>query len=233
MGHHSFTWFDLIPGFSGLHIPWWITMMVFSACILLFLAVCARMLGSFTEEKIFPDKGFSLRNILEVVVEALLAFVTSVLGEQARKFFPLLGTLFLFILVSNLLGLIPGFLPPTSHLTVNLACSLIVFVYFNYAGFKELGLKYLKLFMGPVIWLAPLMIIVEVIGHTVRPASLALRLFGNINGDHMLVGTISQLIPLGASIPFIFLGFFVSFLQAFIFTLLTMVYISMSTSHDH
>ena len=142
-------------------------------------------------------------------------------------------TLFIFVLISNVLGLIPGFLPPTSHLTVNFGCALVVFVYYNYCGFKENGVGYLKHFMGPVIWLAPLMIVVEIIGHSVRPFSLSLRLFGNINGDHMLVGTISELIPILASVPFLFLGLFVAFLQAFIFTLLTMVYISMSTAHNH
>ncbi|MBI2608555.1 MAG: F0F1 ATP synthase subunit A [Deltaproteobacteria bacterium] len=232
MGHHN-TWFDLIPGFSELHIPWWITMMVFTICILVVVAILAKMVGHFDEKKLFPDEGFSLRNILEVIIEGLLSFIKSILGEKGVLYFPLLGTLFIFIFTANILGLIPGFLPPTSHIIVNLGCSLVVFVYYNYLGFKLNGTAYLKHFMGPVIWLAPLMVVVEVIGHSVRPASLALRLFGNINGDHMLVGTIGHLVPLGATIPFLFLGLFVSFLQAFIFTLLTMVYISMSTAHDH
>ncbi|MBI2027389.1 MAG: F0F1 ATP synthase subunit A [Deltaproteobacteria bacterium] len=233
MEHHSFTWFDLIPGWSSLHIPWWITMTVFVCMILIFLSVCASTAARFTEVKLLPDKGVSFRNFVEILVSSLLSFVESILGHQARKYLSLVGGLFLFIFVSNLLGLIPGFLPPTSHLTVNFGCALVVFFYYNYCGFKENGMGYLKHFMGPVIWLAPLMIVVEVIGHAVRPASLSLRLFGNINGDHMLVSTISQLVPIGASIPFLFLGLFVSFLQAFIFTLLSMVYISMSTAHDH
>lgn len=208
-------------------------MTVFVLCIFTFLAVAAKMATQFHKEKLFPDKGFSLRNILEVCVELFLGLINSVIGERGREFFPVLATVFFFILVSNILGLIPGFLPPTSYLTVNLGCALVIFIYYNYAGFKEHGFGYLKQFAGPVIYIAPLMVVIELIGHCVRPISLSLRLFGNINADHTLVGIISELVPLGAPIAFLALGLFVSFLQAFIFTMLSMVYISMAISHDH
>ena len=230
--HHS-TWFDFIPVLKDLHIPWWLSMAVFVLLIFILLAVAAKMVTRYREEKLYPDKGFSLRNILEVCVELFLGLINSVIGERGREFFPVLATLFFFILVSNILGLIPGFLPPTSYLTVNLSCALLVFIYYNYVGFKEHGVGYLKQFAGPVIYIAPLMFVIELIGHCVRPISLSLRLFGNINADHTLVGIISELVPLGAPIAFLALGLFVSFLQAFIFTMLSMVYISMAISHDH
>src|SRR3989338_7363361 len=200
MGQHNFTLLDLIPGFSHLYIPWWMSMMIFVVLLLVFLAVISKILTRFNQDKLYPEKkNCAFRNIIEVLIEALLSFVHSILGDHARQFFPLLGTLFLFIFVSNVLGLVPGFLPPTSHLTVNLGCALTVFFYYHYCGVREHGVGYLKHFLGPVIWLAPLMLIVELIGHCVRPFSLSLRLFGNINGDHMLVGTIGHLIPLVAS----------------------------------
>ena len=144
-----------------------------------------------------------------------------------------MGALFIYILFSNLLGLIPGFLPPTDNLNTNVACALTVFIFYNYQGFKAHGFAYLKHFMGPIWWLAPIMVVIEVISHLVRPASLSVRLFGNISGDHLVLGIFSSLVPIGVPVIFLFLGLFVSVIQAFVFTLLSMVYISLATAHDH
>ncbi len=130
------------------------------------------------------------------------------------------------------MGLIPGFLPPTDNLNTNVACSLTVFLFYNYHGFKAHGFGYIKHFMGPVIWLAPLMFVIEVISHLVRPASLSVRLFGNIAGDHLVLNIFSHFVPLGVPVVFMFLGLFVSFIQAFVFTLLSMVYISLATTKE-
>ena len=140
---------------------------------------------------------------------------------------------FLFIFISNLLGVFPGFYPASQNLNSTLACSLVIFVAYNYLGFKEHGVGYLKQFMGPVIYLAPLMIFIEVVSHLVRPASLSLRLFWNMFGDHLVLQIFSNLTPYIVPAIFIGLGVFVSFLQAFIFTILSSIYISLSTSHDH
>jgi F-type H+-transporting ATPase subunit a len=118
-------------------------------------------------------------------------------------------------------------------MNTTLALGLFVFLYYNYAGFKAHGFGYLKQFFGPVIWLAPLMFIIEVASHVFRPLSLALRLRGNIMGDHIVLGVFSGLVPYLLPVIFYGLGVFVAFMQAFVFCLMTMVYISLSTSHDH
>jgi len=153
--------------------------------------------------------------------------------HDAPKYFPLVGTLFVYIFASNLLGLIPGFLPPTDNLNTTLALGTFVFLFYNYIGFRSNGVGYLKHFMGPVIWLAPLMFLIEMVSHIVRPISLGLRLRGNIYGDHMVLSIFTELTPWFVPVIFNALGVFVCFVQAFVFVLLTMVYISLSSSHDH
>ena len=138
-----------------------------------------------------------------------------------------------FTIFSNLLGVFPGFYPATQNLNSTLACASVIFIVYNYMGFREHGWGYLKHFMGPIIYLAPLMIIIEVVSHLVRPASLSLRLFWNMFGDHLVLQIFSNLTPYIIPAIFIGLGVFVSFLQAFIFTILSSIYISLSTSHDH
>jgi len=131
------------------------------------------------------------------------------------------------------LGLIPGFLPPTDNINTNLAIALTVFVYYHIMGIKAHGVKnYLKHFMGPILWLGPLMIVIELIGHCVRPISLSLRLFGNITGDHLVLGIFSGLVPILVPVVFMALGLFVSFIQAFVFSLLSMIYINLATAHE-
>ncbi|HOW16229.1 MAG TPA: F0F1 ATP synthase subunit A, partial [bacterium] len=110
---------------------------------------------------------------------------------------------------------------------------IFVFIYYNYAGFKEHGFSYIKHYMGPMIWLAPLMFPIELISNMVRPFSLGLRLFGNITGDHLVLGIFSDLAPLIVPIPFLGLGLFVSFFQALIFVLLSMIYLTLALSHEH
>lgn len=181
-----------------------------------------------------PEPKLTFRNFFEILAESLYKLTISVMGEHdAKRFFPIVGSLFVFIFASNLMGLIPGFLPPTDNLNTTLAVGLFVFLFYNFIGIKTHGLAYLKHFMGPVIWLAPLMFLIEVISHVVRPLSLALRLRGNIMGDHMVLSVFSEMIPVLVPTAFYGLGVFVSFMQAFVFCLLTMVYISLSAAHDH
>jgi len=115
----------------------------------------------------------------------------------------------------------------------NAAMAGTIFVYYNYSGFKEHGIGYLKHFTGPVIWLAWLMLPIELIGHLVRPVSLSLRLAGNITGDHLVLGIFTDLTHFVIPIVFVGLGVFVAFVQAFVFTLLSTIYVSMAVSHDH
>ena len=187
------------------------------------------------EDSVLPDEKFSIRTIFEILtIDFLFDLFTNMLGskENAKKYFPLLGASFFFILFANFLGIIPGFLPPTGNFNVPVACALVIFVMYNFYGFKENGLSYLKHFAGPVIFLAPLMFIIEVISHFVRPVSLSLRLFMNITGDHLILGVFTNLVHYIIPAIFIGLGIFVSFLQAFIFTVLSAIYISLATAHE-
>ncbi len=187
------------------------------------------------EDSVLPDEKFSIRTIFEILtIDFLFDLFTNMLGskENAKKYFPILGASFFFILFANFLGIIPGFLPPTGNFNVPVACALVIFVMYNFYGFKENGLGYLKHFAGPVVFLAPLMFIIEVISHFVRPVSLSLRLFMNITGDHLILGVFTNLVHYIIPAIFIGLGIFVSFLQAFIFTVLSAIYISLATAHE-
>jgi F-type H+-transporting ATPase subunit a len=188
------------------------------------------------EGSVLPDEKLSLRNVFEILtIDFLLDLFTSIMGspEKAKKYFPLLGTSFIFILFANLLGLIPGFLPPTGNFNTPVACALVVFVMYNYYGFKENGIGYLKQFAGPMIYIAPLIFIIELVSHLVRPVSLSLRLFWNMTGDHLVVGIFTNLIHLIIPAIFIALGLFVALLQAFVFTILSAIYISLAVAHEH
>src|SRR6266568_8606373 len=122
-----------------------------------------------------------LQNFMEVIVGGIENMLVETMGEHGRPFFPLIATLALFILVSNLIGLVPGFFPPTANINTTAACAVIVFISTHVVGLKHHGLGYIKHFLGPIAWLAPVMFFIEVIGHMSRPVSLMLRLFGNMN----------------------------------------------------
>lgn len=246
-GHHGFSWINSIPGLA--EVPNHVATFVLIGVILVSTTFVARLqllrVVQSESQGLIPDARLSYRNFFEIVAEKLYELTQTVMGEhEAARFFPLIGTLFVYIFVSNLIGLIPGFLPPTDNLNTTLALGLFVFIYYNAMGFKEHGLGYLKHFIGPILsknlLLIPLllafhllMFLIETISHIVRPVSLGLRLRGNIMGDHMVLNIFNDLVP--AFVPMIFnaLGLFVCFIQAFVFCLLTMVYISLSTAHDH
>jgi F-type H+-transporting ATPase subunit a len=194
------------------------------------------------------------QNFMEVVLEYIIGLIDDVIGPAGRPYLPLIGTLGLFIFVSNLVGLVPGFVASTGNVNTNLACALVVFFAYHYIGIKKQGLgHYLKHFMGPVPALAPLMVPIELVSHLARPLSLTLRLFGNIFGGHILlaiifflmgldgligwalsgsaagaiVGGIGGLVMVAFTVGFLYpLKILVSFLQAFIFVMLTMLYIA-------
>jgi len=196
-----------------------------------------------------------LQNFFEVVLEQFQQMIDDVIGPEGRRFLPLIATLGLFILVGNLMGLVPGMNGPTTNLNTTAACALVVFFSYHYIGVRKQGaLTYLQHFMGPVpLALKPLMFVIEIISHLARPLSLTLRLFGNMFGGHILLAIIFFLMgldgligwalsgnPLGAvvggigglvmvvfTVGFLYpLKILVSFLQAFIFVMLTMLYIS-------
>ena len=159
--------------------------------------------------------------------------MVSVMGEkEARRYLPLVGTLFMFILFSNLLSLIPGFIPPTDTLKTNLALAGLVFLLTHIFGVRAHGIKYFKHFLGPFLPLAPLMLPIEIISHIARPVSLSMRLLGNISADHAVVLAFFGVIPFLVPVPFLVMGVFVSVVQAVVFSLLTTVYISTAVAHE-
>jgi F-type H+-transporting ATPase subunit a len=181
--------------------------------------------------KMVPEGG---QNFFEVVVSGIENFQVEVMGEHGRSMFPLIATLGLFIFLSNVMGLIPGFYSPTASINTTLACALIVFFTTHIIGVKYHGFKYIKHFLGPIWWMAPLMLPIEIIGHLSRVLSLTLRLFGNIMGEDLVLAILLLLAgKFLAPLPMMFLAVFTSFVQAFIFALLSMMYIAGSMEEGH
>ena len=180
-----------------------------------------------------PDGRVTLAFFSEFMVKGMLSLFDNIIQQGARPVFFLLGTFALFILGNNLIGLVPGFNPPTDQFNVTVVLALITFVTAHFIGIKTHGAAYIKKFMGPIWWIAPLMFPIELISHLVRPLSLSIRLFGNMTGDHKVVLVFSSLLPLALPIPFMGLGVFISFLQAFVFVLLSAVYFQDALDHPH
>ena len=174
-----------------------------------------------------------MQNFMETVVTGVEGLIEETMGEEGKAYFPLIATFALFILVSNLIALVPGFYPPTANLNTNLALALIVFAMTHIIGFKKHGGAYLKHFMGPVLALAPLIFIIEIIGHQARPISLTLRLFGNMYGHEIVLMIFLGLVPLFLPIPMMLMGVLVAFIQTFVFTLLAMIYIAGALEEAH
>jgi F-type H+-transporting ATPase subunit a len=230
-GHAPFTWFNYIP-FVGT-LPHQVSMALFVMLLICALAYAGfrRVAAGAEEEALVPSSRLTVRNVFELFTEMSLKFLEDIIGHRGKEFLPLVGTLGFFIFFSNLLGLVPGFLPPTDNYNTTLACALVVFFATHYYGLKTHGLKYLRQFLGPVLWLAPLMLPIEIISHLARVLSLSMRLFGNIMADHLLLGlTLAAplILPLFLSPLSLFLGVFVSLIQTFIFMLLSMIYISLA-----
>lgn len=168
------------------------------------------------------------QNVLEAYLQGIIKMGSDSMGEEnARKFIPLIATLGLLIFVANMMGIVPGFESVTGNINFTLSLAIVVFLYYNYLGFKENGIKsYLGHMMGPVPILAPLMFPIEVVSHISRIISLAFRLFGSIKGDDMFLLVLLMLVPWIAPLPGFFFLFAFGILQAFIFMMLTYVYIA-------
>ena len=177
--------------------------------------------------KSLQAKPVGMQNLFEWYVEAVIAMAKDVMGEDnARKYLPLIGSLGIFIFLSNMLGIIPGFESPTANINVTLSLALIVFVYYNFEGIRKNGvIKYFKHFAGPVWWLSWLMFPIEIISHISRIISLSFRLFGSIRGDDMFTLVLLMLVPWVVPLPGFFMLFAFGLLQTFIFMILTVVYI--------
>jgi len=175
-----------------------------------------------------------IQQSFELVYVFLRNTAQDVVGPHAHRYVAYFGTLFIFILFSNLLGIIPTFESPTMFAAVPLGCALATFVYYNLMGIREQGVgRYLKHFAGPMPLLAPLMVPIELISHMSRPLSLTIRLYANMYAGEQVTLAFLALVPLVIPVAFMGLHIFVAFLQAFVFTLLTMVYVAGAVAHEH
>jgi F-type H+-transporting ATPase subunit a len=173
------------------------------------------------------------QNVMEVILNGFNGLLMDTMGEKGKKFFPLVATLGLYILTANLLGLLPGFESPTANLNTTVSMALTVFFMTHIVGVKIHGFKYLKQFLGPVWWLTPLMMPIEIISHLSRPLSLSVRLFGNIMGEDIVLAVVLFLIPLLVPLPVFVLMIFTSVIQTMVFILLTMMYIAGALEEAH
>jgi F-type H+-transporting ATPase subunit a len=204
--------------------------------ILLLGRKATRNIGSVSQidSAVVPADKAGLFGVFDIFIEFFVKFHDSVMGKEGRKYVPFTGSLFLFILLSNLFGLVPGMPAITTTVWINVGLAIAVFVFFNAMGVRENGvIGYLKHFCGPVIFLAPFLFPLEIFSTVLRVLTLNLRLYWNITADHMVVGIFTDLLGPLFPVPLYVLGTFVCFMQAFIFTTLTMVYILLATQHEH
>ena len=232
MGHESFSVVDTIPLLNQL--PHHVSNAIIVIVLLMIIAILgSRALRKESKRYFIPEGKLNFRSASEMIVEGILNIVKENMGPRGPEFMMIIGTLALFIFLSNILGLIPGFHSPTENINTTAACAITVFVLTHFYGFREHGIKYLKQFTGPVIWLVILMLPIELIGHFVRPVSLSIRLFGNIFGDHQAVAVFFFLVPVLLPLPMMVLGLLVAIIQTFVFILLSMTYFSLAIEgHD-
>lgn len=175
-----------------------------------------------------------MQNVFEILISGIEEFMVDVTGEEGRWLFPLAGTVFIYIFACNLIGLVPGFFPPTASLNTTGSCALTVVIFTHVLGVKYHGVKYIKHFLGPVWWMIPIVFPIEVIGHTARILSLSFRLFGNMMGHELVLGILFGLAGLFfGPLPIMGLGIFVALVQAFVFFLLSIMYFTGAMEHAH
>lgn len=236
--------FETIAHAAG--ISWIYVSAIFAALLLVLAGLSVRRAVAGEHGGVLPDEGVTIRNVVEVVIEALGDLGETTIGERWRDYFPVVGSIFFFVLISNLMSLVPGMLGSTSDVNVTFAWAIISFLVYNYVGIKQHGWKYIYQFMGPSIWnaeiggkhyhvrlLAPVFLVLEIPLHFARILTLGIRLLANMFADHTVVLVWLGLVPIAVPAIFMGLGMLVSFLQAFVFALLTMIYIGQALEEPH
>jgi F-type H+-transporting ATPase subunit a len=208
-----------------------------------YLVMCVIIVALLTALSLFVRSRLSVENpgpvqiLLEDLVGGLIGIMTEYMGPKGVRYLPLIGTVGLFIFTANMIGKVPGMMSPTANINVTLGCAITVWVFYHLMGVKEQGIgSYLKHFAvmpGAPIAIAPLVLIIEVISHVSRVMSLSLRLFGNIFGEEMVVVIIASIVPFVAPLPMMVLGVVTGTLQAFIFVMLTIIYLAAAVHTDH
>ncbi|WP_413559211.1 F0F1 ATP synthase subunit A [Bdellovibrio sp. HCB209] len=230
--HHPFNWTQLVPsvGLEYYHVA---TLAIVTVATFGIGLMARASLGK-GETAVLPADKFSLRGIMEMLTEMMSGLADMVIGEHGKHYVPFFTSVFFFIVFNNLVGMLPGMTPATENINTTFGFGILMFLFYNFQGVKENGpVAYLKHFMGPVLFLAPLMFVIEIVSHLVRPFSLGLRLANVMMGDHTVLSVFLDLVPIGVPIPFYVMGLFVCFVQAFVFTLLSMVYVAFAIAHDH
>jgi F-type H+-transporting ATPase subunit a len=181
--------------------------------------------------EMIPTKA---QNFFEIIISGMEEFMVDITGEEGRWFFPIIATIFIYIATCNLLGLVPGFYPPTASINTTVSCAIPVFLFTHFIGIKYHGLKYVKHFLGPVWWLIPIILPIELIGHLARILSLSFRLFGNITGHELVLAILFMLAgAFFAPLPIMAMGIFVALVQAFVFFLLSIMYFAGAMEEAH
>ena len=234
------------PLYEAYHIAPVVQSSVLAAALLMIAGLLVRRQLASAGGGVVPDEGVSLRNAFEVMVGMLADLAKDLMGEEWRKWFPFVGAIFFFVFLSNLMGLVPGVGGSSSYVEMTYAWGTISFLLYNYIGIREHGWHYVYQFMGPVLWqptiggkhyhvrvLAPFMLILEIPLHLARILTLGIRLAANMFADHTVVAVWLTLVPIAVPAVFMGLGLLIAFLQAFVFALLTMVYINMAQAEAH
>ena len=227
----SFNWTQLIPGVNEGNVH--VATLAAAAVATIGVGVIARAQLGHGQVAIIPDNKLSIRSVFEVITEFICKLSNQVIGHDGKNYAPYFAAMFFFILFNNFIGIIPGMTPATENMNTTFAFGVFSFIAYNFIGFKKHGFRYLKQFVGPIWWMFIIMVPIEVISNFFRPLTLALRLSNVLRGDHTVLAVFLDLVPFGIPILFYLLGFLVCIIQAFVFTLLSMVYVALAQASDH
>lgn len=222
-----------------LHTEWIYLSALTAAGLLILAGLSVRRAVGGENGGVMPEEGLSIRNVIEVIIEGLGDLGESTIGPEWRKYFPVVGTIFFFVLVSNFMSLIPGFLGSTGDSNVTFAWAILSFVVYNYVGIKQHGFKYIQQFQGPALGekhirlMTPIFLPLELLLHAARILTLGIRLLANMFADHKVIVIFIGMVPFAIPAIFMGLGMVVSLLQAFVFALLTMIYIGQALEEPH
>ena len=220
-------------GVKDPHFTHVVTLAVSTALLFGLAGLLRWAMGHQGKKALIPCGRPSLLAFFDLLMGFIRNLSQDVIGEKGKPFVPFFAFLFTFILVNNWIGMLPGMNSATENINTGFAMGITVFLIYNYIGLRKHGLAYLKHLMGPVLLLAPIMFTIELISHIVRPFSLSIRLSKVLMGDHMVVQVFLDLVPLILPIPFYLLGIFICFIQAYVFTMLSMVYVTMAQATEH
>jgi len=229
-----------------LHTEWIYLSAAFAAVLLMLAGLSVKRAVAGESGGVLPEDGLSIRNVIEVIIEALGDLGESTIGSEWRRYFPVVGTIFFFVLVSNFMSLVPGMIGSTGDANVTFAFGIISFIAYNYVGIKQHGWKYIYQFMGPALMekeiggkhyhirlMTPIFLPLELVLHVARILTLGIRLMANMFADHKVIVIFLGMVPFAIPAIFMGLGMLVSFLQAFVFALLTMIYIGQALEEPH